>query len=166
MEHRKEFRGEKLAQIFPGLMHYYFEKIFSAIYSPSDGNRKMGEGCLNLLSTAFNDFKVALEKRGALNESSSLPHEIKEAEYPLLEIHQYFNGGGLLKDPRAAAIFAHFLRHKMQELLKIASEIDEEYEGDVAEKVGEQGGEFPFTIVITDIHGNPIVPMHIREKEN
>jgi hypothetical protein len=38
----------------------------------------------------------------------------------------------LLTDPRAASIFAHFAHNKIEGLLRIAEEIDAEYEEDLA----------------------------------
>jgi hypothetical protein len=131
MEHRKAFKGEKLASIFPGQMGYYFEKIHAAIHSPSYGNGPMGEIGLQMVGDAFTGFKAALDKRGILNESSHIHYELDETEYPLVELGLYFKGAGILTDARAASIFAHFAQHKMKELLGIAEEIDSEYENDL-----------------------------------
>lgn len=132
MEHRKAFKGEKLASIFPTTMGYYFEKIYAAIHSPSYGNRPMGEITLGRIVDAFAAFKAALDKRGTLNESSNIHYDLDELEYPLIELGRYFSGSGLLTDPRAASIFAHFAHNKMKELLRIATDIDAEYEEDLA----------------------------------
>lgn len=136
MEHRKVFKGEKLVSIFPSQMDYYFEKIYAAINNPSCGRGPMGEIGLQMIANTFTGFKAALDKRGILNESSDMHYELDEAEYPLIELGHYFKGGGLLTDPRAALIFAHFAHHKMKELLRIAEEIDAEYEGDLAIEAG------------------------------
>jgi hypothetical protein len=132
MEHRKTFKGEKLISIFPSQMGYYFEKIYAAIHNPSYGHGPMGEFGLQTVIDTFTTFKAALDKRGILNESSHIHYELDETEYPLVQLSQYFKGAGLLTDPRAASIFAHFAQHKMKELLRIAEEIDCEYEGDLA----------------------------------
>ena len=131
MEHRNAFKGEKLASIFPSTMDYFFEKILAAIHNPSYGNGPMGEIGLEMIIDAFTGFKAALGKRGILNEQSHIRYEIDEAEYPLVELGHYFKGAGLLTEPRAASIFAHFAHHKMHELLRIAGEIDAEYQTDL-----------------------------------
>ncbi len=130
MEHRKTFKGEKLADLFPGQMGYFFEKIYAAIHSPSYGNSPMGEIGLQMVIGAFNGFKAALNQRGILNESSNIPYTLDETEYPLVELGYYFKGESFLTDARAASIFAHFAEQKMKELFRIAEEIDSEYEGD------------------------------------
>jgi hypothetical protein len=136
MEHRKAFKGEKLATFFPSQMDYYFEKINEAIHNPSFGRGPMGEIGLKMIVDAFVGFKGALDRRGILNDSGHLRFELDETGYPLDELCSYFKGGGLLTDARAASIFAHFAKHKMKELLSIAEEIDAEYEGDVAAESG------------------------------
>ena len=132
MEHRKAFEGEKLVSIFPTTLGYFFEKVYAAIHNPSYGNRPMGEIGLQCIVTAFASFKAALDKRGILNESSDIHYELDEVEYPLIELGLYFSGSGLLTDPRAASIFAHFAHNKMEGLVRIAKEIDAEYEEDLA----------------------------------
>lgn len=131
MEHRNAFKGEKLASIFPGQMGYFFEKIRAAIHSPSYGNSPMGEFGLQMVATVLAGFRAALDKRGVLNESSNIQYELAETEYPLAELGLYFKAEGSLTDARAASIFAHFAQNKMKELLRIAEDIDSEYEGDL-----------------------------------
>lgn len=131
MEHRSTFKGEKFVSIFPSQMDYYFGKIYEAIHNTSDGNKPMGEIGLKMIVDAFTEFKAALDKRGILNEAGYIHHDLDETSYPLDELCRYFKGEGLLADPRAASIFAHFAHYKMKELLRIAEEIDAEYEDDL-----------------------------------
>jgi hypothetical protein len=42
-------------------------------------------------------------------------------------LQAYFDLKGSLKDPRAADVFAFFLRQKIKDLLEMARRIDEEY---------------------------------------
>jgi hypothetical protein len=136
MEHRANFKGEKLASIFHPTMSYQFEKVFEGINNPSCGRHPYGQMSLEVVVKYFNDFKAALQKRGILNESGHLHYNLDEAEYALSELTNYYNGAGLLTDKRAALIFNHFAQHKMRELERIAKEIDEEYEEEIPAGVG------------------------------
>lgn len=159
MEHRQEFKDEKLENIFPSQMSYYFEKIFSWIHSPSESNNAIGRVGLDIISEAFFKFKGALTKRGILNGSSHLRYEIDEAEYPLQELIAYFEHSGFLTDPRAADIFLHFLRDKLRDLVKIAAELDEEYAGDVRKEDKSPASDPPqIRVIISDIHGKELTP--------
>jgi hypothetical protein len=52
-------------------------------------------------------------------------------EYPLGELQSYWEGTGTSKDPRAADVFAYFLREKVFKLRDAAIELDEEYQEDI-----------------------------------
>jgi hypothetical protein len=132
MEHRNSFKGEKLADFFPSQIRYYFEKIFSAIHSASYNNRPMGEIGLKMVVDALSGFRAALANRGILNDSSHYYYELDRADYALTELHNYFKGRGLLTDPRAALIFVHFAKDKMNYLRRVAEELDEEYQEDIS----------------------------------
>ena len=128
MEHRAAFKGEKLASIFHPTMHYQFEKVFEGIYNPDYGRGPYGQLSLQTIVGYFNDFKAALEKRGILNGSGHLHFNLDETEYALNELTNYYNGTGMLTDKQAAEIFRYFAERKMDELKRIAEEIDAEYE--------------------------------------
>jgi hypothetical protein len=127
MEHRAKFRDEKLVDIFPPTMDYQFEKVYEGARRLGTGDGDFGKISLKVIVGYVAKFKEALTKRGSLNASSDLRFYFEEIEYPLGELHAYFEGAGSLKDPRAADIFAHFAHTKMRELVKIAQEIDEEF---------------------------------------
>jgi hypothetical protein len=127
MEHRAQFRGEKLVNIFPATMDYQFEKVYEGARRLGTGDGVFGKISLDVIIGYVAKFKDALTKRGTLNATSDLRFFFDEVEYPLTELHAYFQGTGSLKDPRAADIFTHFAQAKMRELVKIAQEIDEEY---------------------------------------
>lgn len=134
MEHRKQFRGEKLLDFFSNQTDYHFEKIFSAIHSPSSGNTPMGQIAADVLLEGLAKYRDALQRRGILNRISHHEEELAEVEYPLRELKKYLNGdeGGALADKRAAAIFAHFSQQKLNELKETAENLDEEYGEDIA----------------------------------
>ena len=134
MEHRKRFRGKKLVDHFSNQASYYFEKIYSAIHSPSYGNTPIGEIGLKIVRENLAAFRAAIEERGILNKQSHYDHDLAEIEYPLAELDKYFQHDktSLLSDPRAAAIFAHFGEDKLEELKIAAEDLDDEYDEDIS----------------------------------
>jgi hypothetical protein len=127
MEHRKQFRDEKLADIFPATLDYQFEKVFAGVRKLGAWDGDFGKMSLNMIVETVKKFRDAATQRGILNRTSDFEYYFAEVEYPLAELAAYFEGKGSLKDPRAAGIFTHFLQDKVRGLVVIAREVDEEY---------------------------------------
>jgi hypothetical protein len=127
MEHRKQFRSEKLVDIFSATLDYQFEKVYEGVRKLGTGYGDFGKLSLKIIVENVRAFRDALTTRGVLNPSGDLEYYLAEVEYPLGELEAYFEGNGSLKDVRAASIFTHFLQDKMHGLLKLAKEVDEEY---------------------------------------
>ena len=127
MEHRKQFRSEKLVDIFSVTLDYQFEKVYEGVRKLGTGHGDFGKLSLDVIVENVRAFREALTKRGVLNPTSDLQYYLEEVEYPLGELEAYFSGEGSLNDPRAAGIFTHFIQEKMQGLIRLAREIDEEY---------------------------------------
>lgn len=136
MEHQKQFKGEKLADIFPQTLDYYFEKILAGIDSPASDDGKWANHHLQRVAEVVQGFRAALGRRGELNRTSNYEYYLAEVEYPIVELQQYYAGTGSLKDPRAARIFAYFARDKVCKLEKMAIELDEEYEQHLSPEQG------------------------------
>ncbi|MEK9135638.1 MAG: hypothetical protein AAB393_00835, partial [Bacteroidota bacterium] len=130
MEHRTQFRGERLADLFPETLGYYFEKVCAGTDSPTSPDGQYGGIHLKMIAEEVQAFRVALQKRGLLNRYSHYEYYITEVEYPLGELQKYWEGAGSLRDPRAAHIFAFFLRDKIFKLQHMAEELDQEYNED------------------------------------
>ncbi len=126
MEHRNKFKGEKLQDIFPSTMGYYFEKISGACYGsePID----LGAGVIGIVLDSLQRFKTSIQTRGILKAYDSVTYYLDLIEYPLTELKKYFE-----KSPdsnlnsKSAYIFAFFAHKHMDTLQQIAKEIDEEY---------------------------------------
>jgi hypothetical protein len=71
MEHRSQFRGERLADFFPETLDYYFEKVFAGTDNPSSPDGQWGGEHLKMIAEKVNLFRDALQVRGALSSSSS-----------------------------------------------------------------------------------------------
>lgn len=50
MEHRKTFRDERLADLFPETLDYYFEKVFAGTANPSSPHGQWGGTHLNMIA--------------------------------------------------------------------------------------------------------------------
>jgi hypothetical protein len=74
-------------------------------------------------------FREALEKRGEWRKDSGAVYYYYElAEYAANELENYFNLGQIRRlNEKDVLIFASFLNNQMEELRKIAKEIDHEY---------------------------------------
>jgi len=127
--HRAMFKTERLQDVFPPALHYFFEKIFEAI----DGNKpnEFGSIHIKLIAEAVDTFKIRLGKRGALEAYDSITYLLDLLEYPINELSSYFTGpnNSRLND-KSANIFAFFIKKHTDKLIEIAKEIDEEYESE------------------------------------
>ncbi len=128
MDHREQFRGTKLANLFPHTLDYYLELIVKGARNPVPGHSHLAVGACQEIAGSVQRLRLALTERGQLEPHD---HELKEVEYPLAELAAYFEQRGSLKDPRAAYIFAVFLREKVHALRTTAREIDEDYAQDL-----------------------------------
>ena len=133
MGHRQSFRDEKLAAIFPEMLSYYFEKIFSGTRTPRGDRGEFAKIHVPLIAEVVREFRQALEKRGLLNSSSNYEYYLAEVEYPIQELLLYFEGEGSLKNAQSADIFVYFVREHMDKLRAMAEELDEEYGSEAAE---------------------------------
>jgi hypothetical protein len=134
MEHRTAFKEEKLADLFPVTLDYYFEKVFAGADNPGSPDGQWGGIHLNMIAEKVRLFREAIEKRGIVNSSSNWEYYLAEVEYPLQELLNYWNASGSLTDKRAAEIFAYFLRDKVLKLRESAKELDEEYQDELGGK--------------------------------
>jgi hypothetical protein len=127
MEHRKQFRDKKLADIFPATLDYQFLEVFKGVRKLDTVLATFGKASLKVIAETVKEFREAVTQRGVLNRTSDFEYYLSEVEYPLAELAAYFEGKGSLTDPRAAGIFTDFLQDKVRGLIVIAREIDEEY---------------------------------------
>jgi len=134
MEHRKTFRRQSLAEIFPETLNYYFEKVFAGTGNPASPDGQWGASHLKMIADKLQAFRTALQERGLLNRLSDYEYHLAEVEYPLVELQEYWQGSGSIKDPRAARIFAYFLKDKVFELRKMAEDLDAEYNEGIGSK--------------------------------
>jgi hypothetical protein len=126
MKHRSEHRDEKLRDVFPDTLTYYFSKIFEAIHSST--YFPLGEMQVDLVWKCLISLKELLEKRGEWGIYDSVNYEYELLEYPLGELKSFFTNRAASKlNEKDAYIFCAFIRERLKTLQQIASEIDDEY---------------------------------------
>jgi len=125
-EHRAMFKSERLESTFPSVLHYYFEKIYESIH----GGKLTEFGLLHvkLIADMIVSFKSQLEKRGIMKVYDSVTYLLALLEYPIEQLSLYFAEpkSSSLND-KSAYIFAFFIEKHIDELKKIAEEIDAKY---------------------------------------
>ena len=125
MEHRQQFRDEKLVTLFPRAMSYYFEKVYEAVRGRAWEN---GTILVARIREIVEGFKAALERRQIAGAYESVEYQVERLDYPLTQLGEFFakKGEGRL-EPEDAEIFTFFVRSEMSKLRKMAGEIDDEY---------------------------------------
>ena len=124
MDHRAEFKDEKLENIFPQTLGYFYEKIAESIdggMSPAFGATMLGN-----ITDMIQEFKNALDKRGLLQAHNM--DDLDIIEYPIAELRKYFETPTESKlNDKDANIFLAFIRSQTDSLITFAREIDEDY---------------------------------------
>lgn len=126
LKHRAQHRDEKLREVFPQVLPYYFSKIFEAIHSST--YFPVGGMHVDLISECLARLKQLLEKRGEWGIYDSVNYEYELLEYPLSELKRFFTKPAESKlNAKDAYIFCAFVREHIKSLQQIAGEIDDEY---------------------------------------
>ena len=125
MTHKNNHKDVKLVDIF-SLLNHSFQKIYEAINNT--GSFELGKSQLqSIKERCIEKFKSELVNRNEWNEYDDYRHELMV--YPINELEKYFERTGESKlNDNDAFIFAFFLHKQIEELKKIAKEIDERYE--------------------------------------
>lgn len=126
MEHKNMYKDEKLADIFPQTMLYFYEKISETIFG--NAPPEFGLGFLDIIAEVVQKFKAALEER-QIFQAYNVADDFEWAEYSLSKLHQYFNGTSeVVLNDKDAYIYLSFIQKQLSDLHQIAKEIDDEYE--------------------------------------
>jgi tetratricopeptide (TPR) repeat protein len=124
--HRARYRDQRLEDVFPPTLGYYFEKIGGAIDRSEHGD--FGTIHIKLVAEVVNAFKERMKERGILQAYDSVVDLIGLIEYPIQELTMYFSGSnGSTLNAKGAHIFAFFVYKHIEELKSMAKEIDEDY---------------------------------------
>lgn len=125
-EHRAKHCDEKLREVFPEVLPYYFSKIFEAIHSST--YFPLGGMHVDLVTECLARLKQLLEKRGEWGIYDSVDYEYQLLEYPLAELKTFFTAPAESKlNAKDAYIFCAFVSEQIKNLQQIAGEIDDQY---------------------------------------
>lgn len=130
MEHREKFRDDELADAFPDVMGYYFEKIGESVWGTMDGN--FGATHVDLLDDILHDFEEKLRERGIRDAYPSIENKIDLLKYALPRLRELMEEGDLSGDrENEAYVYLFFIREHIEALESYATEIDESYTKDI-----------------------------------
>jgi hypothetical protein len=126
-EHRAKYRDQRLQDVFPSTLGYYFQKIVEAIHG--SGPIELAAVDLRFVANTVDAFKARLSERGTLDAYDSILYLLKLIEYPLMKLSNYFTKTMHSSiNEKDAYIFAFFIERHIEELKAMAMEIDEAYE--------------------------------------
>lgn len=131
-EHRMEFRSTRLQEAMPGVLDYYFEKMYQAV---RDKTPEFGAGHVHLVLEAVNELERLVKERDPARGWDSFVYEFDQIRYPLAELLDYFSPDGSERLKAADAdIFISFAQARMHTLRTMAQEVDDEYTRDPADE--------------------------------
>ncbi len=126
-EHRAKYRDQRLQDVFPSTLGYYFQKIVEAIHG--SGPIELAAVDLRFVANTVDAFKARLSERGTLDAYDSILYLLKLIEYPLMKLSNYFtNTMHSSINEKDAYIFVFFIERHIEELKAMAMEIDGVYE--------------------------------------
>ncbi len=124
--HRAKYRSQKLEDVFPSTLGYYFAKIGGAIRGSEPVD--FGTMHIGLVAGVIQAFKDRLEERGILKAYDSVIDLLELIEYPIQELTAYFaDATSSTLNAKGAHIFTFFIDKQIEELKCMAKEIDEDY---------------------------------------
>ena len=125
LEHRRKFKDKRLSSTFE-VTHYWFEKIYDAIFSKDSPHVYMVGGHVDEILNSVNEFKDGLKERGEPDDNISDIYE--NIAYSLEHIKAYFhNKKETHIQEKDVYIFAYFALRQVRELENIAQTLDGEY---------------------------------------
>jgi hypothetical protein len=128
-DHRAKYRDQRLQDVFPSTLGYYFEKIAEATHGSKPA--EFGTIHVRLIAETIEAFKERMKQRGILGAYDSVIYLIELIEYPIQELTDYFvDTTSSHISAKGAYIFAFFIERHIEELKGIAKEIDETYESE------------------------------------
>lgn len=127
-EHRMTFGGTRLQEAMPGVLDYYFEKMYQAV---RDGSPEFGAMHVRLVQQAVDELDRLVKERDSAGGWDSFGYEFEQIRYPLAELLMYFTpaSAGRLR-AQDADIFISFAQTRMHALRSMAAEVDAEYARD------------------------------------
>ena len=128
-EHKMKFKGKTVTSIFPGHLSYFFEKIFEGTISDNSGRWEWGRVHVESLIEVVGKLREAFVERAVLPASDVIERDLQGTEYALQKLKGYYDSApdNNLND-KDAYIYTFYLRHQFEQLKKLASEVDQEFQ--------------------------------------
>lgn len=124
-EYKVKFNMNKITDTIPTTVGYWCEKMSSAIDHRDELN--LGEFGATATQNALKKFEEELAVREIqVNTYPGIFLTFTELKYPLQKLQEHFSASANL-DSEAAHIFVDFVRTKMEELKRMADELDKEF---------------------------------------
>lgn len=127
-DHRKRYRDDHLRHVFPRTLNYHFSKLYEATYNSHGPVRIIAIANMKQITQAIGTFKRKLEERGVLEGLPGVVGVLESLEYPVSKIENYFEKSDASGDDhKDAEIFVFYIEQHVNDLVDMASEIDEDY---------------------------------------
>ena len=89
MEHRKKYRDNKLADIFPQTLRYHFEKMYESTHRTSPF--EIGKINFDVLLKVLEDFVSELKRRGVYEAYEWVKYHLELIDHPIKRLDDYNN---------------------------------------------------------------------------
>lgn len=124
--HKQKFKDSPLRDVFPSAMGYFFEKIGQGIWAHSSGDREFGRSNLRMLKETYEKFQRSLEEKNEL--SDYIKFDLDQYFHAIERLKSYLSGASKLMEEPDARIYWTYLSNEHSGFLKLADEIDEQYQ--------------------------------------
>ena len=153
--HRAQFRESKIVGVFDQVS-YAFEKIYEELRR--DSGPILSNWAVDHLHETLNNFEKHLKERGLTVDSyDSIKYLYDEIDHPLTELTKFIKGEpSEVASNKSASVFADALRHRFDELRRMAKEIDQEYASEPDPVIKPTYNGPPVRVIITNV-GQPKV---------
>ena len=122
--HREKYRKVQIVDIFHSSMGYQFSKVAEGISAPVH-NRNFGLSMLSSIEETYLKFEKELKERNELNEY--IKFDLEEYFYAIEKLKSFLSGKSDQMNESDARIYLFYIREEHPHFVKIAEEIDEEY---------------------------------------
>jgi hypothetical protein len=122
---RKAFQHERLEALFPDWLGYMFEKLYEA----TSRDASLGPPSLDAIKGVLQKFSEELDRRGlGIKAYPGVKAWFAEIQHPMQEIEGFLDSTQSSKlHPKTAAIVVTHLKQKLEELKRMAAEIDQDW---------------------------------------
>ncbi|HOI73006.1 MAG TPA: hypothetical protein PLO63_02555 [Syntrophales bacterium] len=125
-EHKAMLREDCIIDAFPSVLNYYFEKLYEAAHGSIPA--EFGSIHIKLISEVLEEFKRKLDKRGILYAYDSIKYNLDLLVYPIAQLKAYFaEPSSSDLNNKSAHIFIYFIKCHVEEIKKMAEELDGQY---------------------------------------